>query len=91
MTLRTAAVFAFAVAIPVAAQASSPDAWADFRADVKAKCVAAAQGAGMKPATIIVHPFGTETHGVAVLVAGTDKRICVYDKHTKVAELTPGT
>lgn len=72
-----------------AAHASSPDAWAAFRADVKAKCLAGA--ADMKSPTVVVHPVGTETHGIAVLIAGTDKRICVYDKKTKAVELTPAT
>ena len=70
-----------------AAHASTPDAWAAFRADVKAKCLAGA--ADMKSPSVVVHPLGTETHGIAVLIAGTDKRICVYDKKTKVVELTP--
>ena len=76
-------------AIPVAGQASSPDAWAAFRADVKAKCLAAAPD--MKAPTVVVHPIGSEHYGVAVLIAGGDKRICIYDKQAKRAELTPAT
>lgn len=84
------ALAAAAVAAPLSvAHASSPDAWAAFRADVKAKCLAAA--ADMKSPTVIVHPLGTTNHGIAVLIAGSDKRICLYDKHTKAVELTPAT
>ena len=66
-------------------------AWEAFRADVKAKCLAAAQAAGMKSPEVLVHPFGTERYGLAVLREGADKRICVYGKQTKTVELTPAT
>ena len=62
-----------------------------FCADVKAKCLAAAQAAGMKSPEVLVHPFGTERYGLAVLREGADKRICVYGKQTKTVELTPAT
>ena len=75
--------------VPAIAHASSDDAWAAFRADVRAKCLAAAPD--MRSPTVVVHPLGTDTHGIAVLIAGTDKRICVYDKHSKTVELTPAT
>jgi len=68
--------------------ASSPDAWAAFRADVRARCVAAGRAQGMKTPQIIVHPFGTQSFGVAVLVEGQDKRICIYDKRARTVELT---
>ena len=84
-------IAAAVLAIPAAA-ASSDDAWAAFRADVAAKCVAQAKAEAMKTTPqVIVHPLGTASHGIAVLIAGTDKRICVYDKHTKAVELTPAT
>ena len=82
---------ALALSVPAAAFASSPDAWEAFRADVKAKCLAAAQGAGMKSPEVLVHPFGTERYGLAVLREGADKRICVYGKQTKTVELTPAS
>ena len=82
---------ALALSVPVAAFASSPDAGEAFRADVKAKCLAAAQGSGMKSPEVLVHPFGTERYGLAVLREGADKRICVYGKQTKTVELTPAT
>jgi len=83
-----AAALILAVAAP-AAYASSPDAWAAFHDDVKAKCMAGASD--MKSPTIYIHPVGTSSHGIAVLIAGSDKRICVYEKKAKTAELTPAT
>lgn len=85
-TLLTIAALAAPLSV---AHASSPDAWAAFRADVRAKCLAGAPD--MKSPTVIVHPLGTTNHGIAVLIAGSDKRICLYDKHTKAVELTPAT
>ena len=82
---------ALALSAPAAAFASSPDAWEAFRADVKAKCLAAAQATGMKSPEVLVHPLGTETYGLALLREGADKRICVYGKQTKTVELTPAT
>ena len=82
---------ALALSVPAAAFASSPDAWEAFRADVKAKCLAAAQATGMKSPEVLVHPLGTETYGLAVLREGADKRICVYVKQTQKVELTPAT
>lgn len=89
MLLRTVAVL---VALaPTAALASSPDAWAAFRKDVGDRCLAQARATGMKSPEVIVHPVGTESHGIAVLREGGDKRICLYDKRTKAVELTPAT
>lgn len=79
------------VAFPPSGQASTPDSWSAFRADVKAKCVAAARSQGMKSPETLVHPWGTPAFGVAVMVEAKDKRICVYDKRAKTAELTPAT
>jgi hypothetical protein len=73
------------------ALASSPDAWTAFRKDVGDRCLAAAKAQGMKTPQVVIHPLGTDTHGIAVLLEGSDKRICVYDKHTKAVELTPAT
>ncbi|MFP5448331.1 MAG: hypothetical protein B7Z13_06360 [Caulobacterales bacterium 32-67-6] len=70
------------------ALASSPDAWADFRIEVRETCLAAAKAQGMTSPEVIVHPFGTSSYGVAVLREGDDKRICVFNKATKAVELT---
>jgi hypothetical protein len=85
------ALIAAALALPSAASASTPAAWEAFRAEVHAKCLAAAQSSGMKNPEVLVHPVGTETYGLAVLREGADKRICVYGKQSKKVELTPAT
>lgn len=85
------AALGFAAAVPAVGQASSPDAWAAFRADVRARCLAAGQAQGMKAPRVIVHPDGSPAYGIAVLIEGDDKRICVYVKQTKAVELTPAT
>lgn len=74
---------------PAAALASSPDAWAAFRLDVRDRCIAAGRAQGMTAPQAVIHPFGTQSYGVAVLIEGKDKRICVYDKRAKSVELTP--
>lgn len=88
-------LFAVALSIaalaPVAGHASTPDAWAAFRTDVADRCVAAGKAQGMKAPSVVVHPVGTSAYGVAVLIEGNDKRICVYVKQTKAVELTPAT
>lgn len=73
------------------AAASSPQAWSAFREETRDRCLAAARARGMKAPEVIVHPWGTETHGVAVLREGGDKRICLMDKQTKAVSLTPAT
>lgn len=73
------------------AAASSPDAWAAFRKDVGDRCLAQARATGMTSPEVIVHPVGTQSHGIAVLREGGDKRICLYDKRAKTVELTPAT
>lgn len=88
---RIAAIAAFAALVPAASEASSPEAWEEFRADVAAKCLAAAKATGMKTPDVLVHPLGTESYGLAVLREGADKRICVYVKQTQKVELTPAT
>ena len=86
-----AAALALALLTPAVGQASSPDAWAEFRADVRARCLAAGQAQAMKAPKVIVHPDGSPAYGIAVLIENTDKRICVYVKQTKAVELTPAT
>lgn len=89
MVLRLSLIAATAVvALSGPALASSPDAWADFRVEVRDTCLAAAKAQGMTSPEVIVHPFGTSSYGVAVLREGDDKRICVFNKATKAVELT---
>ncbi|MAK80690.1 hypothetical protein [Phenylobacterium sp.] len=81
-------VAATVVALSGPALASSPDAWADFRVEVRDTCLAAAKAQGMTSPEVIVHPFGSASYGIAVLREGDDKRICVFNKATKAVELT---
>ncbi|MDK1488894.1 hypothetical protein QN219_02315 [Sinorhizobium sp. 7-81] len=84
-------LFAAASLAAGAAHASSGDAWEEFRADVSAKCIAAAES--LEDISAVVDPFGTESYGLA-LISGKPKagdgfvtQICVYDKQTKAVEL----
>ncbi|MBP1882946.1 hypothetical protein [Sinorhizobium mexicanum] len=73
------------------AHASSGDAWEEFRADVSAKCIVAAES--LEGVSAIVDPFGTESYGVALVYGkpkggdGNVTQICVYDKQTKAVEI----
>ncbi|WP_334163546.1 hypothetical protein [Phenylobacterium sp.] len=82
---------ALALASAGQAAASSPVAWEEFRADVRKQCLHRAQRLGMKSPKVVVHPVGTQNYGIAVLIEGNDKRICLYNKQQKTVELTPGT
>ena len=90
---RSALIILFAATLmPVAALASSDDAWEAMRADVSAKCIEAAAGSIETPAAV-VDPVGSENFGLA-LVSGKPKgadgkisQICVYSKQTKAVEL----
>jgi len=75
------------------ALASSPDAWEEFRKDIRRKCEQKLQNVLIDP-KIIVDPFGVSSAGIA-LCAGQSKHskeqhivICVYDKKSKKVELT---
>jgi hypothetical protein len=72
------------------ASAASPDAWAEFAADVEAKCLALVEGE-LDEATIRVDPTGSERFGLALVsgsVAGTPvDRLCVMDKASGEAEI----
>ena len=74
------------------AWAASDDAWAAFRADVEAKCLAAS-AAVLDDAQAVVDPFGSARFGLALLTGrpiggtGTASVICVYDKVEKTAEI----
>ena len=88
-----ATIVAFGTVICAAtALAASDDAWEAFRADVEAKCLAAAEPL-FASATATVDPFGSESYGLA-LISGTAKgadaeiaAICVYDKQAKTVEI----
>ena len=91
MPTRFVIVLLAAIGLPAPALASSDAAWSSFRADAAARCLAQAKAEGMKSPQVVVHPWGTTSHGVVVLIEATDKRICLYDKHQKTVELTPAT
>lgn len=77
---------------PVPARASSDDAWAAFARDVAKACKAATGSTFIKP-DVIVDPFGSEKHGLAIVTGklkagGTTATIlCAYDKTSKKAEI----
>lgn len=74
------------------ALAASDDAWEAFRADVEAKCLAAAEPL-FATAAATVDPFGSESYGLALITGkakGADTEIaaiCVYDKQAKTVEI----
>ncbi|MGO4851326.1 hypothetical protein [Phaeovulum sp. W22_SRMD_FR3] len=73
------------------AQASSEDAWVEFRVAVEQACTALVTAEGHE-ITVEVNPFGSEHYGAAVVSvayeAGPERMICIYDKAAKTAELT---
>ncbi|ATN33332.1 hypothetical protein ACO34A_05880 [Rhizobium sp. ACO-34A] len=86
----TASLAFFALAAP--ALASSDGAWEEFAADVKKKCLDAAEPM-IEKAAIAVDPFGSERFGLAVLSGkakggdATVSHICVYDKQAQTVEI----
>ena len=90
--MRFLLIMALAVGSGVPALAASDDAWEQFRADVEAACLKAAEPL-FETAAAQVDPFGSESYGLA-LVTGNAKgadaaiaAICVYDKKTKAVEI----
>jgi hypothetical protein len=84
-------MFLAAPAVPPA-RASSDDAWAAFRVNVEAACLAAVADV-LEDAHAAVDPFGSRSFGLAVL-RGTEKGgdssamvVCVYDKQNKSVEI----
>lgn len=75
------------------AQASSDEAWREFRAEVEKTCRAAADNAGFTVKTVAVDPFGSQNQGLARLVGherGSERRqqlLCAYDKQARQAEV----
>lgn len=87
-----AAAIAAALTLSASAQASSPDAWKQFNAEVEQKCADAAQEMFRKP-QVAVDPVGSENFGLAVVfgrakeVKGRAAVICIVNKKTGVVEL----
>ncbi|RYE53209.1 MAG: hypothetical protein EOP18_09470, partial [Rhizobiaceae bacterium] len=61
-----AATVAATLSAGAAAQASSPDAWKEFNAEVEKKCADAAQNIFRKP-QVAVDPIGSENFGLALV------------------------
>ncbi len=80
------------VAASSPAMAADEDSWEQFRIDVEAACLAAAEPL-FETAEAIVDPFGSQSYGLALIrgkARGADvtiMAICAYDKQTKVAEI----
>ena len=79
------------------AEASSPKAWDDFRADIRAKCAAASKRHLIKDIRVQVDPFGSESYGLA-LVSGFERHattrsqyICVVGKRSGKVEFGSAT
>lgn len=75
------------------ALASSEDAWAALRADVRTACEALADVPEGATASYAVNPFGSESYGAALVTVtlrdgSADRMVCVYDKQAKTAEMT---
>lgn len=90
--MRPMLLLAFLLSPCASALASSDDAWVQFRADVEAACLEAAEPM-FETAKANVDPVGSEHYGLA-LVTGKAKgaaaqiaSICVYDKQTRAAEI----
>ncbi|WP_051134287.1 hypothetical protein [Methylocystis sp. ATCC 49242] len=87
------AVFLSLVLAGSPAVAASPDAWEEFRANVKKACAKLA-AAELENPSIWVDPFGTESYGVAIAKGPSkyDKSqqevVCVFDKRSEKAEAT---
>ena len=91
--LGRAAAWVAWMSIVASAQASSPAAWDSFRADIRAKCVAAGKRHLLTQVKAEVDPFGSESYGLAI-VSGLDAHsptrsrfICVVGKRSGKAEL----
>lgn len=87
-----AATTVAALSAGASAQASSPDAWKQFNADVEKKCAEAAQDIFRKP-QVAVDPVGSENFGLAIVygkaqeVKGRVAVICLVNKKTGVVEI----
>jgi hypothetical protein len=91
--MRALAALALLAATP--AFADSEEAWEAFREEVRAACAALAgtpEGAAVPEVTVEVNPFGSQSYGAALVTVaysfGTDRRICIFDKTARTAELT---
>lgn len=68
------------------ANASSDDAWEEFRITLTQKCRIAA-GAGAD-SLVQIDPFGTHSYGVAIIYTAKGRRVCVMNKQTTALEIS---
>lgn len=72
--------------------ASSPDAWEEFRANVKIACEAKIKK-NFEITTIDIDPSGSDSYGIAIAtgkekgVNGVVSQVCIFDKVTEKVEL----
>lgn len=90
--IATAVTAFLALSMPYA-NASSDDAWGDFRHDVEQACTEAATDM-MKIDEAKIDPYGSESYGIAI-INGFEKEnkdpqqvVCVYDEKAKTVELS---
>lgn len=73
-------------------QASSPDAWDEFRYNVSAACTTVAEET-LSDVQLNVDPFGSENQGIAVVFGRLHQTkapmiyVCLYDKRSQQASL----
>lgn len=90
--LKRLAIAVLLTALPaVPSFAASDDAWAAFAAEVEKGCLDATRGM-IENAQAIVDPFGSESHGLAIVSGETGAGqasaiICVFDKQSKAVQV----
>lgn len=96
IAMRPALQMLLAMLLPMVAPpalASSPEAWEAHRKEVALACAALPGFPHEGEVTVEVNPFGTPSHGVAIITAKTggvtERFACVTDKATGAAEMTP--
>ena len=93
--MRAVALTALALCLTTpAANASSPVAWEEFRADVEKSCLASLPEALGTP-NVFVEPTGTQSFGIAAIEGLSPESksqityVCIYDKQKKTVEVSP--
>lgn len=74
--------------LPVMAWPSSDEAWDAFRTAVAQSCRVLVEAPASASVAVEVNPFGSESYGAALVTAGSDRMVCIYDKAAGTAELT---
>lgn len=85
-------IIIFSAILILKLKASAPDAWEEFRNDIKVKMESSIKDT-LEEYTITINPFGTESYGVAI-ASGVNKEenkpmiiVGIYDKKTKKLEI----